>query len=99
MSQPQVPVPDEPSLGLSPALVNRVYHLLADLNRSGLAMLVAEQNVAMALDVAASAYVLELGRIVAEGPVRHAAAFADAARSLARGPIGRGRRFSNRLKS
>ena len=68
MSQPQVPVPDEPSLGLSPALVNRVYHLLADLNRSGLAMLVAEQNVAMALDVAARAYVLELGRIVAEGP-------------------------------
>jgi branched-chain amino acid transport system ATP-binding protein len=68
MSQPRVLLLDEPSLGLSPALVNRVYDLLAELNRSGIAMLVVEQNVAMALDVAARAYVLELGRIVAEGP-------------------------------
>jgi branched-chain amino acid transport system ATP-binding protein len=68
MSQPRVLLLDEPSLGLSPALVNRVYDLLAELNRNGLAMLVVEQNVAMALDVAARAYVLELGRIVAQGP-------------------------------
>jgi branched-chain amino acid transport system ATP-binding protein len=68
MSQPRVLLLDEPSLGLSPVLVDRVYDLLAELNRGGLAMLVVEQNVAMALDVAARAYVLELGRIVAEGP-------------------------------
>jgi branched-chain amino acid transport system ATP-binding protein len=53
---------------LSPVLVNRVYDLLVTLNRSGLAMLVVEQNVAMALDISTRGYVLELGRIVAEGP-------------------------------
>jgi branched-chain amino acid transport system ATP-binding protein len=68
MSHPRLLLLDEPSLGLSPVLVNRVYDLLVTLNRSGLAMLVVEQNVAMALDISTRGYVLELGRIVAEGP-------------------------------
>lgn len=67
MARPRLMVLDEPSLGLSPKYVQQVYRLLRDLNKQGLSMLVVEQNVAMVLSVASRAYVLELGRIVAQG--------------------------------
>jgi branched-chain amino acid transport system ATP-binding protein len=67
MARPRLMILDEPSLGLSPVYVKHVYRLLKDLNAQGLSMLVVEQNVAMVLSIASRAYVLELGRIVAQG--------------------------------
>jgi branched-chain amino acid transport system ATP-binding protein len=59
---------DEPSLGLSPRLTGDVFALIAELNRRrGLAILLVEQNTHKALDLAARAHVLELGRKVIEG--------------------------------
>jgi branched-chain amino acid transport system ATP-binding protein len=70
MAHPRLILFDEPSLGLSPAYVKRVYDLMAEINRQSIAMLVVEQNVAMILALAARGYVLELGRIVASGSAR-----------------------------
>ena len=55
---------DEPSLGLSPLFVGRLFDLIGELNRDGLSILLVEQNTTMALEVAARGYVLELGRVV-----------------------------------
>jgi branched-chain amino acid transport system ATP-binding protein len=68
LANPAVMMLDEPSLGLSPRLTNEVFTLIAELNRRrGLAMLLVEQNTHKALEIAARAYVLELGRKVMEG--------------------------------
>lgn len=68
MARPALMILDEPSLGLSPLLVRQIYRLLAELNAQGLSLLIVEQNVPMVLGIAARAYVLELGRIVMQGP-------------------------------
>ncbi len=67
LSRPAVMMLDEPSLGLSPLLVDQLFQLIVDLNRSGLAILLVEQNTNMALSVAVRGYVLELGRTVMQG--------------------------------
>jgi branched-chain amino acid transport system ATP-binding protein len=68
LAAPQLMLLDEPSLGLSPRLAGEVFGLVADLNRTrGLAILLVEQNIAKALELASRAYVLELGRVVIEG--------------------------------
>jgi branched-chain amino acid transport system ATP-binding protein len=67
MAQPRLLLLDEPSLGLSPAIVLDLFRIIRDINAGGVAILLVEQNVAMALDLAHRAYVLEEGRIVAEG--------------------------------
>jgi branched-chain amino acid transport system ATP-binding protein len=67
LARPAVMMLDEPSLGLSPLLVQRLFQLIRELNREGLALLLVEQNTAMALNTAARAYVLELGRAVLAG--------------------------------
>ena len=67
MAQPRLLLLDEPSLGLAPSIVLEMFAVIRDINRGGMAVLLVEQNVAMALEVAARAYVLEEGRIVAEG--------------------------------
>jgi ABC-type multidrug transport system ATPase subunit len=59
---------DEPSLGLAPAIVETLYQTLERLHREGLTLLLAEQSVPMALEVADYAYVLQTGRTVLEGP-------------------------------
>jgi branched-chain amino acid transport system ATP-binding protein len=59
---------DEPSLGLSPMLVARLFSLIGALNRDGLAILLVEQNTRMALRAASRGYVMELGRVVLDGP-------------------------------
>ena len=59
---------DEPSLGLAPALVDQVFEALESVHRSGVSMLLIEQNVTRALEIAGRAYVLEGGRTVADGP-------------------------------
>jgi branched-chain amino acid transport system ATP-binding protein len=67
MAQPRLLLLDEPSLGLAPAIVLDLFRMVREINQRGVAVLLVEQNVAMALELAARAYVLEEGRIVAEG--------------------------------
>ncbi len=68
MSDPKLLMLDEPSLGLAPAVVESMYETLAKLKREGLTMLLAEQAVELALEVADYAYVLQTGKTVLEGP-------------------------------
>jgi branched-chain amino acid transport system ATP-binding protein len=68
LARPRVMMLDEPSLGLSPLLVARLFGLIGELNREGLAILLVEQNTRMALRAASRGYVMELGRVVLDGP-------------------------------
>ncbi|HET8543311.1 MAG TPA: ABC transporter ATP-binding protein [Pseudolabrys sp.] len=67
MSDPELIMFDEPSLGLAPALVQSVLTTVRDLNRDGLTCVLVEQNVAVSLKLASHAYVLENGRITLAG--------------------------------
>jgi branched-chain amino acid transport system ATP-binding protein len=67
MARPRLLLLDEPSLGLSPVMVQAMFGAIRNVNAAGTAVLLVEQNVAMALAIAARAYLLEEGRIVAEG--------------------------------
>ncbi len=67
LARPKLMMLDEPSLGLSPLLVDRLFDLIASLNREGLAILLVEQNTQRALEVARRGTVMELGRVVLEG--------------------------------
>jgi branched-chain amino acid transport system ATP-binding protein len=67
MSEPRLLILDEPSLGLSPLLVEEMFGLIGRLNRDGLAILLVEQNVVQSLAIAHRAYVLENGRIALSG--------------------------------
>jgi branched-chain amino acid transport system ATP-binding protein len=67
MARPRLLLLDEPSLGLSPLIVNEMFGAVRRVNQEGTAVLLVEQNVTMALRVAHRAYVLEQGRMVAEG--------------------------------
>jgi len=67
MARPRLLLLDEPSLGLSPAIVLAMFDAIREVNDAGTAVLLVEQNVAMALDLARRAYLLEEGRMVAEG--------------------------------
>ncbi|GAB5460680.1 ABC transporter ATP-binding protein [Hoeflea alexandrii] len=66
VGRPRLIMLDEPSLGLSPLFVSRLFDLIVELNKSGISILLVEQNTTMALDVATRGYVLELGRVVIE---------------------------------
>jgi branched-chain amino acid transport system ATP-binding protein len=68
MSRPRLLLLDEPSLGLAPLLVERIFETIAELKRQGRTILLVEQNVHHALDVADRAYVMETGRITLDGP-------------------------------
>ena len=68
MSRPRLLILDEPSLGLAPLMVERIFEVINDLKRDGLTMLLVEQNVHHALNSANRAYVLESGLITLEGP-------------------------------
>ena len=67
LARPRVMMLDEPSLGLSPILVQSLFDLIGDLNRDGLTILLVEQNIHMALQTAHRGYVLELGATVLSG--------------------------------
>lgn len=67
MSEPKILLLDEPSLGLAPAIVESLYETLARLHDEGLTLLIAEQSIQLALEVADYAYVLQTGRTVLEG--------------------------------
>ncbi len=67
MSKPKIMLMDEPSMGLSPLLVREIFNIIQELNRSGMTILLVEQNAKMALSIAHRAYVLETGEIVMKG--------------------------------
>jgi branched-chain amino acid transport system ATP-binding protein len=68
MTRPKALMLDEPSLGLAPILVRQIFEAIDNLRKSGLAILLVEQNVRQALRLAERAYVLETGAVVASGP-------------------------------
>ncbi|HSD43825.1 MAG TPA: ABC transporter ATP-binding protein [Burkholderiales bacterium] len=70
MARPRVLMLDEPSLGLAPLIVREIFRIIADLRRTGVSILLVEQNARAALQVADYAYVLETGEIVLEGPAK-----------------------------
>ena len=67
MARPRLLMLDEPSLGIAPRLVRSIFETLVEINRSGVAVFLVEQNVQAALTLAHRAYVLESGKIVGEG--------------------------------
>jgi branched-chain amino acid transport system ATP-binding protein len=77
MSHPKLLLMDEPSMGLAPILVERSFEIIQQVNESGVAMLVVEQNANMALSIADRGYVLSTGRLVLEGPAKELLAHED----------------------
>jgi len=67
MARPRLLLLDEPSLGLSPRIVHDMFSAIRRINAEGMSVLLVEQNVVMAMEVSTRAYVLEEGRIVADG--------------------------------
>src|SRR5881394_1613099 len=63
MARPKLLMLDEPSMGIAPILVQRIYQTIGEINRSGVAILLVEQNANRALDAASRGYVLETGRV------------------------------------
>jgi ABC-type branched-subunit amino acid transport system ATPase component len=74
MSEPRVLMLDEPSLGLAPQIVERIAEIIRRVSEQGIAVVLVEQNAAMALEVADRAYVLELGAVTLHGPAAELAA-------------------------
>lgn len=68
MCKPRMLLLDEPSMGLSPLLVKEIFHIIRNVKKDGVTVLLVEQNAKMALEIADRAYVLETGRITMEGP-------------------------------
>jgi branched-chain amino acid transport system ATP-binding protein len=68
MSKPRLLLMDEPSMGLSPALVQQNFKIIKEVHESGVSVLMVEQNATMALSIADRGYVLSTGNIVLEGP-------------------------------
>src|ERR671938_287059 len=63
MAKPRLLLLDEPSMGIAPILIERIYQTIAEINRQGTTILLVEQNANYALSVSARGYVLETGRI------------------------------------
>ena len=67
MAKPKMILMDEPSMGLSPLLVQEIFDIIGEVNRQGITILLVEQNARMALSISDRAYVLETGRITIQG--------------------------------
>jgi branched-chain amino acid transport system ATP-binding protein len=74
LARPRVLMLDEPSMGLAPQMVERIFDLLSAIHREGTTILLVEQNARMALGISDDAYVLERGCLVVEGPAAKLAA-------------------------
>jgi len=70
VARPRILLLDEPSMGLSPLLVQQVFEMIQGIHREGATILLVEQNARLALSISDHAYVLERGRLVLEGPSR-----------------------------
>ena len=82
MARPALLLLDEPSMGLSPILVETIFRIVQDINRQGTTILLVEQNARMALRVAHRGYVIQTGRIVLHDTRRRAAALGPRAQDL-----------------
>jgi branched-chain amino acid transport system ATP-binding protein len=67
MAKPRLLLMDEPSLGLAPVVVDSVFDVIGDINRAGVSVLLVEQNVERALEIASRGYLLSEGRIGLQG--------------------------------
>lgn len=67
MSHPRLILMDEPSMGLSPIYVNKIFEIIEEVHKEGISILLVEQNAKKALNIATKAYVLETGKIVKQG--------------------------------
>ena len=81
MARPRLLLLDEPSMGLAPVLVERIFETVADINRQGTTILLVEQNAAMALTIAHRGYVLETGTIALGGTAAELAQNPDVRRA------------------
>ena len=70
MAQPELLMLDEPSLGLAPRIVREIFQIIARLRKTGVSILLVEQNARAALQVADYGYVLETGEVILEGPAK-----------------------------
>ena len=70
LARPRLLMLDEPSMGLAPVLVERIFEVIIDINKQGTTVLLVEQNAAMALEIAHRGYVLETGRITLTGDAK-----------------------------
>jgi branched-chain amino acid transport system ATP-binding protein len=70
MARPRLLLMDEPSMGLSPALVDQVFDIIQEINRQGVTILVVEQNASVALSIAHRGYVLQNGRMMLNGEAK-----------------------------
>jgi branched-chain amino acid transport system ATP-binding protein len=68
MARPKLLLLDEPSMGLAPIFVDKIFEIVVEINQQGTPVLLVEQNALMALDVAGRGYVLETGNVALEGP-------------------------------
>jgi branched-chain amino acid transport system ATP-binding protein len=68
MARPKLLMLDEPSMGLAPVFIEKIFEIVVQINKDGTPVLLVEQNALMALDVASRGYVLETGRVALEGP-------------------------------
>jgi branched-chain amino acid transport system ATP-binding protein len=73
MSRPKILLLDEPSMGLAPMLVEQIFEIIQEINKSGTTVLLVEQNANMALSIAHRAYVLETGQVVLQGDAKELA--------------------------
>jgi branched-chain amino acid transport system ATP-binding protein len=69
MARPKLLLMDEPSLGLSPKVIDELARVIEDINKQGVSVLLVEQNIPLALRVADKGYALQVGRIVLEGDI------------------------------
>jgi len=70
MARPKLLLLDEPSMGLAPIFVEKIFEIVAEINAQGTPILLVEQNALMALDAASRGYVMETGKIALEGPAK-----------------------------
>ncbi len=68
MARPRLLLLDEPSMGLAPMMVERIFEVIREINAQGVTVLLVEQNALLALGAASRAYVMETGRIAMSGP-------------------------------
>jgi branched-chain amino acid transport system ATP-binding protein len=73
MSRPKLLLLDEPSMGLAPIVVQRIFEVVREINADGVTVLLVEQNARLALQIAARAYVMESGTITLSGPAQEIA--------------------------
>lgn len=73
MAQPKLLLLDEPSLGLAPIIVDKIFEIIEQINQTGTTVFLVEQNANLALNISKRAYVMETGRITLKGPANELA--------------------------